>query len=73
MREQRGAGEDADDLLLRRVMPREQHGEDEAEINGDAAEQRDGIEMNFARPGLIHHPVAQRQLPDRHGEAQRRE
>ncbi len=70
-RQQRGAGQDSDDLLQRRVMPREQHGENEAQINGDAAEQRDGIQMNFARPGFIHHPVAQRQMANGHGEAQR--
>ena len=71
-REHRGACEDADDLLQRRVMPCEQHGKNEAQVNGDAAEQRDGIQMNFARAGLIHHAVAQRQMPDGHGEAQRR-
>ncbi len=67
--EQRGAGEDADDLLLRRVVPREQHGEYEAQVNSDAAEQRDGIQMNFAGPGFIHHAVAQREMTNRHGEA----
>ena len=72
-RQQRSARQNPDDLLQRRVMPREQHREDEAQVNRDPAEQRDGIQMNFARPGLIHHPVTQRQLPNRHSEAQRRE
>src|SRR5580704_8660241 len=71
--EQRGAGKDADDLLLRRVVPREQHCEYEAQVNSDAAEQRDGIQMNFARPGFIHHAVAQREMTDGHGEPERGE
>src|SRR5271156_4271060 len=71
--DQRGAGQDADDLLHRRVMPRKQHSEDEAQINGDPAQQRNGIQMNFARPGFIHHAVAQREMADGHGEPQRRE
>src|SRR5271155_2464705 len=71
--DQRGAGQDADDLLHRRVMPRQQHSEDEAQINGDAAEERNGIQMNFARPGFIHHAEAQRQIANRRGEPQRRE
>ena len=58
---------------MRRVVPREQHGEYEAQVNSDAAEQRNGIQMNFARTGFIHHAVAQRQMTNRHGEAQRRE
>ena len=43
MREQRRAGENADDLLLGDVVPREQNRQHEAQINRDAAEQRDRV------------------------------
>ena len=70
-REQRGAGENSDDLLMRRAAEREQNGEHESEIDGDAAEQRNGAEVDFARAGMVHHPVTQREAANRDGQKQR--
>ena len=69
--EQSGSGENAYNLLLGYAVAREQNRQHKSEIHGDAAEQRDGAYMNFARPGLIHHAVAQRQMPHRHRKSQR--
>ena len=56
---------------MRRAVEREQKREHEAEINGDAAEQRNGPEMDFARAGIVHHPVTQREAANRDREEKR--
>ena len=70
-REQRGAGQDAHDLLLGNVVAREQNRQHKAEIDSDAAQQRYWVYVDFARPGLVHHSVAQRQMAHRYGQRQR--
>ena len=71
--EQRGAGKNARDLLLRRAAQRKNDGKDKAKIDGDAAEERNRFEVNFARPGAIDHAVVERKAANGNGETQRSE
>ena len=69
-REQRGSRKNADNLLLGRSVQREQDGQDEAEIHADPAEQRDRLEMDFARAGLVDHSIEQGIVAHGDGEAE---
>ena len=59
--DQRGAGEDAFDLGARGAIENEEHGNHDGAIHGQAAQKRNGREMNFARAGQVHHADAQSQ------------
>ncbi len=66
--QQRGAGENARDLLLRRAAQRENDSEHESEIDGDAAEQGNRLHVDFARAGAVDHAVAQSNAANGNGE-----
>ena len=69
--DQRRAGDDAGALRARRAVEGEQNRQHHAAVHGEAAEQRNRLEMNLARSGKIDHADAQRERADRHGEHQR--
>ncbi len=72
MATRRGARQDSHDLPLRHsVVQREQNRQDKRKVDGDAAEQRHGLDVNFARAGLVHHSEMQRQTPHGHRQPQR--
>ena len=69
--EQGGSGEDADDLLLGDAVAGEENREHEAEVNRGAAQERNRIDVDFPRAGLVHHAVAEGQVADGDGERER--
>jgi len=66
--DQRRASENGRNLVLRHVAERKEDRENESEIDGDAAQQRNRLEMNLARPRMVHHAVTQGEMTNGHRE-----
>src|ERR1700722_8303040 len=71
-RQQSGAGEHADNLLLGNAVACEQKREHETQENRDPAGERNRIQVHLPRSRLIDHAEAQREMANGHSEAQRR-
>src|ERR1700722_7689861 len=61
---QGGAAGDADDLGAGWAVENNQNGQHNPAVDGEAAKKRDGFQVNFTRPGQIHHADANGQRPD---------
>ena len=70
-REQCGARENSDNCWSGTPSKREQYGENKSEIDRNAAEQRHGSDVDFARARMVHHSVTQGEAADGDGEQER--
>ena len=69
--DERGAGDDAERFERARAVEREQNREHDAALHREAAEERNRLQVDFARSGQIDHADAQSERANRDGEHQR--
>jgi hypothetical protein len=72
-RKQRRACKNADNLAGSRSVHGNQNSEDKTAVDGNAAEQRNRLEMNFARAWFVHKTYAKSELANRRREPDRGE
>src|SRR5580658_1553065 len=70
-RDERRPREDSYDLPARGFVHRDQNREREPAINRHAAEKRNRLDVNFARPGLVHQADAQGEAAHRRSQCDR--
>src|SRR5271170_6544149 len=72
-RDERRPRENSYDLPACGFVHRDQNREREPAINRHSAEQRNRLDVNFARPGLVHQTGAQREAAHRRSQCDRSE